>query len=112
MTCLVKKTGNSGDSIHRFQVAAVSASGKWVAVNRGRQNSLTVGELFIYNTQKWKGNSLAVDRSLSNIQFSADEKSVYFIASDRGGRTINRADIKTGNIRTLSSMEEGSVTIG
>src|SRR5690606_29163354 len=32
---------------------------------------------------------------------------VYFIASDRGGRTINRADLKTGIIRTLSSVEEG-----
>lgn len=96
-----------GDSIHRFQVAAVSASGKWVAVNRSRQNSLTVGELFIYDTQNWKGNSLAVDRSLSNIQFAADEKSIYFIASDRGGRTINRADIKNRNIRSLSSVDEG-----
>lgn len=96
-----------GDSIHRFQVAAVSGSGKWVAVNRRRQNSLTVGELFIYDTQNWKGNSLAVDRSLSNVQFSVDEKSVYFIASDRGGRTVNRADVKTGDIRTLSSVEEG-----
>jgi len=96
-----------GDSIHRFQVAAVSASGKWVAVNRGRQNSLTVGELFIYDTQNWKGNRLALDRSLSNVQFSPDEKSVYFIASDRGGRTINRAAIKTRNIQVLSSVDEG-----
>ncbi|RKO70662.1 S9 family peptidase [Sphingobacterium puteale] len=102
-----KKQVILGDSIHRFQVAAISASGKWVAVNRGRQNSLTVGELFIYDTQNWKGNRLAVDRSLSNIRFSADEKSVYFIASDRGGRTINRADVKTGDIRALSSVEEG-----
>ncbi|MDR6733539.1 S9 family peptidase [Sphingobacterium sp. 2149] len=96
-----------GDSIHRFQVAAVSASGKWVAVNRSLQNSLTVGGLFIYDTQNWKGNSLGVDRSLSNVQFAADEKSVYFIASDRGGRTLNRADIKSRTIQTLSSVEEG-----
>lgn len=95
------------DSIHRYQVAAVSASGKWAAVNRSRQNSLTVGDLFIYDTQNWKGFSLEVDRSLTNVQFSPDEKSVYFIASDRGGRTINRADLKTGIIRTLSSVEEG-----
>ncbi|WP_104381405.1 S9 family peptidase [Sphingobacterium sp. HMA12] len=96
-----------GDSIHRYQVAAVSASGKWVAVNRGQQNALTVGELYLYDTQTWKSFSLAVDRSLSNVQFSPDEKSVYFIASDRGGRTINRADLKTGSIRSLSSVDEG-----
>lgn len=96
-----------GDNIHRFQVAAVSASGKWVAVSRGRQNSLTVGELFIYDAHNWKGNRLAVDRSLSNVQFSPDEKSVYFIASDRGGRTINRAAIKTRSIQVLSSVDEG-----
>lgn len=96
-----------GDNIHRFQVAAVSASGKWVAVSRGRQNSLTVGELFIYDAHNWKGNRLAVDRSLSNVQFSVDEKSVYFIASDRGGRTINRAAIKTRSIQVLSSVDEG-----
>lgn len=95
------------DSIHRYQVAAVSASGKWVAVYRGRYNALALGELYLYDTQHWKGFRLAVDRSLTNVQFSPDEKSVYFIASDRGGRTINRADIKTGKIHTLSSVAEG-----
>ncbi|WP_282636567.1 S9 family peptidase [Sphingobacterium thalpophilum] len=96
-----------GDGIHRHQLAAVAASGKWVAVNRVQHNSLTVGELFIYDARHWKGFSLALDRSLTNVQFSADERSVYFIALDRGGRTINRADLKTGKIRRLSPVEEG-----
>lgn len=95
------------DSIHRYQVAAVSASGKWVAISKGKQNALALGELLVYDTRTWTPRAITFDRSQSDVQFAEDEKSIYFISPSNGGRTLNRANLSTGAVHGLSPDSEG-----
>lgn len=96
-----------GDTIHRFQVAAVSPSGKLVAVSRSKYNSLTVGDLIVYNVNTWEGIPIPFDRSQSNVQFARNEKFIYFISPSNGGYIVNHANLKTKKVTTLTSVDEG-----
>ncbi len=96
-----------GDGIHRYQVAAVSPSGQHIAVSKGKQNSLTLGELILYDTKEWQAKPIVFDRALSQVQFAPDGKSLYFIAASHGGRAVYRFGIRSAKATELTSEDVG-----
>ncbi|BAV07808.1 Dipeptidyl aminopeptidase/acylaminoacyl peptidase [Filimonas lacunae] len=73
-----------------FSVQAVSASGKWLAYQRNVPGTVHVPALYLLNLLQPNSKPIAmgVDRSVSAVRFTEDEKQVYFTVQTNGGEVL------------------------
>ncbi|MFD2744215.1 MULTISPECIES: S9 family peptidase [Sphingobacterium] len=96
-----------GDGVHRYQLEAVATSGKKVAISQVAQNSLTLGQLWVYDTKSWQGKGIVHDRNQAQVQFGQKDDELYFLSSSNGGKVINQVDLSSGKVLVLTSVDEG-----
>ncbi|WP_166333960.1 S9 family peptidase [Sphingobacterium chungjuense] len=96
-----------GDGIYRYQLEAVASSGKKIAVSRVEANTLTQGQLYVYDTKDWKSQAIVHDRNQAQVQFGVKDSELYFVSFSNGGKVVNRADLSSGKVSVLTSVDEG-----
>lgn len=98
-----------GDSGVVYGGASVSASGKWLAYNKGKTGFVTVADLFVMSLENEKAEKIKInyDRSKGNLTWSDDDQYLYFSAQSNGGVLLNRFGLKSRQLERLSSTDEG-----
>jgi dipeptidyl aminopeptidase/acylaminoacyl peptidase len=97
-----------GDSGYVYSSAAVSASGKWIAYQKSKTNFANIPVLYILPLNPdGKETKLNLDRTKSNLAWSADDQFLYFISQSNGGTLLQRFETKTAKLTTLSPIDEG-----
>ena len=87
----------------------ISASGKWIAFQVGAVSFVDVPALAIMplNGTASEITMLPFDRNKGTINWSADEKFIYFTAQSNGGAPIFRVDVKTKVVEQLTESAAG-----
>lgn len=87
----------------------ISPSGKWLAFQVGAVSFVDVPALAIMplNGSASEITMLPFDRNKGGINWSADEKFIYFTAQSNGGAPIFRVDVKTKAVEQLTESTAG-----
>ena len=98
----------AGEKDRAFANSAVSQSGKWIAYTKGKTEFATIPVLEIMMLQP-KGNPIVIpyDRNKQSLTWSKNEKYLYFTSPSNGGVLLNRLDMITKQVTTLSAADEG-----
>jgi dipeptidyl aminopeptidase/acylaminoacyl peptidase len=98
--------GKEGKTYNNPQL---SPSGKWLAFQYGSTGFVDVASLGIIPVNGSEKDIITIpfDRSKGNLNWSADEKYIYFTAQSNGGAPIYRADIKTRQVEPLTDASAG-----
>lgn len=94
---------------HNLSISAVSPSGRYVAYQESEIGTPRVPKLYILPVDDANGLPVYIefDRNKSDVQWSADERSIYFVAPSNGGSVLCQAHIGNGRVQQLSSADEG-----
>ncbi|ULQ51551.1 S9 family peptidase [Flavihumibacter fluvii] len=88
--------------------AAVSASGKWIAVQHGPVSYLSIPALAILPTGGTEKDLITIpaDRDKGNVSWKGDEQ-VYATTASNGGTVLIQYDLKTKKVQTMGTPNEG-----
>jgi len=98
-----------GKDNYAYNNSFVSPSGKTIALQHGVTSFVSIPILAIMpvgGSEKDLVN-IQFDRTKGNIQWSPDEKYLYFTSQSNGGVTLNRVDMQTRKVETLTNFESG-----
>ncbi|MFT3825991.1 MAG: S9 family peptidase [Chitinophagaceae bacterium] len=103
---LKKLLGEGGKT---FSSPKLSPSGKWLAFQHGNTSFVNFPILAIMPLGGTVKDIITIpfDRSKGSLNWSDDEKYLYFTASSNGGSPIFRVDVKTKQVELLSDYESG-----
>ncbi len=91
-----------------FGNPVVSSSGKWMTYSKSKNEYVGVSSLFIYSlSDKKTVKEISYDRSKGGVEWSKDEKTIYFTAQSNGAVLLCKVDVATTKIQVLSKNEEG-----
>ncbi len=92
-----------------YNSAKISPSGKWLAFQYGNTSFVDIPTLAIMPVNGTEKDivSFPFDRNKGNINWSSDEKYLYFLAQSNGGAPVYRLEIKTKKIEALSGVNAG-----
>ena len=92
-----------------YSLPSVSPSGKWLAFQFGRVNTVDIPKLGIISLDETKKDPLIIpfDRSKSKAIWSKDEKSIYFTAQTNGYSPIYKANLASQKTQQLSGIDLG-----
>lgn len=94
---------------HQVSIGAVSPSGRYVAFQESDVGTPRVPKMYVVPLDQ--PNALPVyidfDRNKSNLQWSDDESSIYFVSPSNGGSVLCRASIDGGRVERLTGDDEG-----
>lgn len=92
-----------------YSLEAISRSGRWLVYQSSVPGTVNVPLLFVKDTKSKAAKTLQVtiDRSVGDIRFTNDEKLIYYTASSNGGSIVCNTDLRTGNIKKLTSPDQG-----
>ncbi|HEY0655534.1 MAG TPA: S9 family peptidase [Chryseosolibacter sp.] len=98
-----------GQKGRRYSNASVSPSGKWIAFLHDTTNFLSIPKLAIMPMNGTSGEAVTIpfDRNIGNIEWAADEKTLYFTSPSNGGTPLYRLTLATKKIDQLSGFDEG-----
>ncbi len=91
-----------------FANTTVSRDGKWIAYTKGKTEFAAIAALEIRMLQP--GSDAVVipyDRVKQSMNWSANNKYLYFTSPSNGGIILNRLEVATKKITALSSTDEG-----
>lgn len=93
---------------YNYYGAAVSPSGKWIAVQHGKIGDLSIPALAIIPEQGTEKDlvQIPVDRDKGNISWRGEEQ-LYATTPSNGGVLLIQYDLKTKKIQQLGSVSEG-----
>lgn len=92
----------------RLSGATVSPSGKWIAYLNGNIQFNTFPTLQLLKLEPGaRPISIPFDRNKGSMTFTADDTFLYFTSPSNGGTVLNRLDISTKKVSTLTSFNEG-----
>ena len=98
-----------GKDNYTYNNSFISPSGKTIALQHSITSFVSIPVLAIMpigGSEKDLVN-IQFDRTKGNIQWSPDEKYLYFTSQSNGGVTLNRVDIQTRKVESLSNFEAG-----
>lgn len=111
---IVDTNGNNfkmliGENGKRYNGAAISTSGKWLAFVASTTSFVTVPELSIMAINGTVNDIVTIpfDRNKSNLTWSKDDKFLYFTAQMNGGNVLHKVNLVTKKIEALSSTDAG-----
>lgn len=98
-----------GEKGKRFSNATVSPTGKWIAFLYDTTNFLSIPKLALMPMNGTMKDiiTIAFDRNVGNLSWSADEKYLYFSAPSNGGSPLYRLTVSTKKVEALSGFDEG-----
>ncbi len=97
-----------GYSDSSFGGSSVSPSGKWMAFNYGRTSFASVRKLAIVSLGNPAARmNISFDRAIGQMDWSADEKTLYFTCQSNGGVVLEKLTLATGKVEQLTSFDEG-----
>lgn len=98
-----------GEKGKTFSAATISLTGKWLAFIHGTTSFVSVPTLAIMPLSGTAKDIINInyDRDKSNLTWSADEKYLYFTSNSNGGVILNRLDMNSRKVETLTSFDEG-----
>lgn len=98
-----------GEKGKRFNTAALSHSGKWLAFLFSTTSFVSVPTLGIMPINGTDKDIITIpfDRNKSNLIWSKDDKYLYFTGQSNGGNVLNKVNIASRKVESLSSSEFG-----
>lgn len=98
-----------GSANAAYSLLALSPSGRYIAYQRSFPGTVNVPRLFILDLKKpaVKAVQVPLDRAMADVKFTADEKTIYFVAQNNGGGSLYQAEWLTGKLQQLTSVDEG-----
>lgn len=92
-----------------YNQATVSPSGKWIAFTQSQTNRVGIPALSIMPMQGTEKDIRLIthDRTVSAIQFSPDETSLFITSPSNGGVVLHKINLVSLSIEPISSMDEG-----
>jgi dipeptidyl aminopeptidase/acylaminoacyl peptidase len=92
-----------------YNSPSLSPSGKWLAFQMGLTNTVDIPSLAIMpiNGTLSEATILPFDRNKGGLNWSNDEKYIYFTAQSNGGAPIYRVDVKTKAVEQLTESTAG-----
>jgi dipeptidyl aminopeptidase/acylaminoacyl peptidase len=98
----------AGEKDRRYTGSTVSPSGKWIAYLNGSTQFNTFPTLEILSLQPGsKPIQIIHDRSKNAMNWSKNDKFLYFTSPSNGGTVLNRVDPLTKQVTVLTSYDEG-----
>ncbi len=87
----------------------LSPSGKWMTYSTSKPLTVNVSKFYIkpFHAPETEATEIKLDRNVSNIVFSPDEKFLYFTVQQHGGTVLHRYHISGKKLEKLSKEEEG-----
>lgn len=101
-----------GEEGKTFGSPVISPSGKYLAFQYGTTSFVSINKLGLIslNGKDMAITELPFDRPKSNITWSKDEKSIYFIATSNGGNPLYKMDIASKKAQLLTDFNSGVVS--
>ncbi len=98
----------AGEKDKSFGNVSVSQSGKWIAYTKGKTEFANIPVLEIMMLQP-RGTPIVIpyDRNKQSLNWSKNEKFLYFTSPSNGGVLLNRLDLATRQITALTTTDEG-----
>ena len=98
-----------GKDNYTYNNAFISPSGKTIALQHGQTSFVSIPTLAIMPVNGTEKDLINIpfDRTKGGLQWTADEKYLYFTAQSNGGVTLNRLDMQTRKVETLSDFNSG-----
>ncbi|MFT3681361.1 MAG: S9 family peptidase [Ferruginibacter sp.] len=92
-----------------YQLAAVSASGKWMAFTTAQVYDQDVPFFYIMapGEKETAKIHIPLDRNITACEWSRDETTLYFTVQTNGGIILKRYNLKTKNIEPLTEANSG-----
>jgi dipeptidyl aminopeptidase/acylaminoacyl peptidase len=92
-----------------YNSAKLSPSGKWLAFQYGNTSFTDIPVLAVMplNGSEKDIITLPFDRNKGNLNWSDDEKYIYFGAQSNGGAPVYRIDVNTKQVEALSDVNSG-----
>ena len=92
-----------------YVLSSISPSGKWMAFEEDKVESVSVPTLKIMaiDGDESSAISVAFDRNVGNFKWSTDEKYLYFNAASNGGIILCRYDIANKKVEQLTDFNSG-----
>ncbi len=93
---------------HRMSNLALSPSEKWLAFQETKSTGVQNGTLQIISVSN-PGEIVKVplDRVITQVKWSADEKKLYFLAQNQGGAPLYSFDIATKQVKQITDNNTG-----
>lgn len=98
-----------GTADSAFGGVSVSPTGRWMLLGHGKTSFVSQRQLALLPVGGSRSQLQAInfDRSVGSIDWSADEKTVYFTASSNGGTVLYKLDMASKKISPLTTVNEG-----
>lgn len=98
-----------GEKNKNYNTPRISPSGKWLAFQYGNTSFVSIPTLAVMSLTDPRKTvfDIPFDRNKGNIQWSADEKYIYFTAPSNGGQPLCRADINSRKVEVLTDFNSG-----
>jgi dipeptidyl aminopeptidase/acylaminoacyl peptidase len=98
-----------GEAGKRYISPELSPSGKWLAFQYGNTSFVSIPMMAIMPLNGSANDMINIpfDRNMSNINWSKDEKYIYFTAQSNGGQPVYRVDVKTKQVEQLTDYNSG-----
>lgn len=100
-TTIYEKEGKS------FGGLSLSPSGNKIALVMNAANVMSHGQLSTINADGTGFKEINFDRVPNSMTWSADEKSLYFVANSNGGVPVFKLDVTSGKVDRLTDFESG-----
>lgn len=99
-----------GEKNKNYNTPRISPSGKWLAFQYGNTSFVSIPALAVMSLTDPRKTiyDIPFDRNKGSIQWSADEKYIYFTAPSNGGQPLCRADISSRKVEVLTDFNSGS----
>ncbi|HLO44886.1 MAG TPA: S9 family peptidase [Leadbetterella sp.] len=100
-TTIYEKEGKS------FGGLSLSPTGAKIALVMNAANVISHGQLSTINSDGTGFKEINFDRVPNSMTWSADEKSLYFVANSNGGVPVFKLDVTSGKVDRLTDFESG-----
>ena len=104
-TIIYEKTGQS------FGGITLSPLGNKIALVMNAANVMSHGQLCILNSNGTGFKEISFDRIPSEMEWSQDEKMLFFVANSNGGVPVFKLDLSSGKVDRLTDLESGIGTL-
>ncbi|MBL0134533.1 MAG: S9 family peptidase [Chitinophagaceae bacterium] len=98
-----------GKNDYNYSGSSISPSGKWIALQQGATGFVAIPTLSLLPIDGSEKDLIPIpfDRNIGNIIWSEDEKTLWFSAQSNGGVTLNKVDIGSRKVTTLTDFNSG-----
>lgn len=98
-----------GQKDKRYSNASLSHSGKWLAFLLSSTSFVSVPTLAVMPINGTEKDMITIpfDRNKTNLIWSQDDKSLYFTGQSNGGNVLNKVNIASRKVESLSSSDIG-----